>query len=150
MSRRIERLAPTIREAVQQVITRGLSDPRIRGMITVTKVTISDDLREATIAVSVYPPEHAELTVHGLVAASRHIRRQAGELVSLAKMPTLRIKLDQTLSKQAAVFEALAKARAETKASPEPQAGAEEDAANAGSDPGSTAPPRDDREDEAR
>lgn len=113
MSVRMQRIAAELGRAVQEVITKGLSDPRVRGLVTVVGVTVSDDLRQATVRVSVYPAEHEELTLHGLTAASRFIRREAGELMAMARLPELRFKLDQSLKRQAGVLDALAKANAE-------------------------------------
>lgn len=76
-------------------------------MITVTSVTVSPDLRDATVNVSVFPAEHQKLTMHGLTSAARHIRREAGELVAMRQLPTLHFKLDTSLKRQAAVIEAL-------------------------------------------
>ncbi|MBX3363800.1 MAG: 30S ribosome-binding factor RbfA [Phycisphaeraceae bacterium] len=113
MNRRTQQVAATIRRAVQEVLSRGLSDPRVRGLITVTGITMSDDLRTATLDVSIYPPEHQELSMHGLKAAAAHIRHQAGELVDLKRMPTIQFRLDTSLKREAAVLEALAKVREE-------------------------------------
>lgn len=107
-SHRIEQLQSTLRRALQQVLARGLNDPRARGMITVTGLTLSQDLREATVLVSVFPHEHESLTMHAVRHAARHIRRQAGELVAMEKVPELHFKLDVSLRKQAEVLDALA------------------------------------------
>lgn len=109
MSRRTEQLASLIRQAVQDVLARGLEDPRIKGMITVTGVTVTDDLHDATINVSILPAEHAELTMHGLRHAERHMRHAVSNRVEMRRVPTLRFKLDDSLKRQAGVLEALAK-----------------------------------------
>lgn len=114
MTRRVEQIGSTLREAVQLVIQRGLSDPRVRGLVTVTRVTVSQDLREATVFVSVLPEEHEKLTMHGLEAGAGYIRREAAELVALAKLPTLRFKVDRGMKNQTAVFKALGEIRTET------------------------------------
>lgn len=110
MNRRTSQVAATLRAAVQEVISRGLADPRVRGLITITEVTMSDDLQQATLRVSVYPEDRQELTLHGLSAAAAHIRREAGELMALKRMPTLQFRLDDSLKRQARVFDALAQA----------------------------------------
>jgi ribosome-binding factor A len=112
MSRRAEQMASTLQGAVQEVINRGLSDPRISGMITITGLRVTDDLKNAIITISVLPEAKQDLTLHGLKAAARHIRHQAGELVEIKQMPELIFKLDQSLKKQAQVFEAISKAGA--------------------------------------
>ncbi len=111
MTRRVERLVSTLHQAVQQVIARGLSDPRARGLITVTEVTISDDLKAATIFISVLPDKHQDLTLHALRHAARHIRRQTGDLMTMHQLPEFEFRLDTRLKQQAAVYDALARAR---------------------------------------
>lgn len=123
MSKRVQQVASTLREAIQQVIQRGLSDPRIRGLVTVTRVTVSEDLREATVFVSVLPDEHEKLTMHGLEAASRYIRREAAELVALSRMPTLLFKVDRGMKNQAAVFKALGEIRGKDEPGDGPESG---------------------------
>jgi ribosome-binding factor A len=110
---RTERVASTLRDAVQQVLAKGLSDPRARGLITITRVTVSPDLKNAEILVSILPDKHQDLTMHALRHAARHIRRQAGELMALHTLPELVFKTDDQLKQQAAVYQALAKVREE-------------------------------------
>lgn len=109
MSQRSQRISALLREAVQGVISKGLQDPRVRGLITVTKVTTADDLSQATIHVSIMPIEHADLTMHGLKAAAAHIRRQAGAKLTLSRVPQLLFKLDTTTARQSGVLDAIAK-----------------------------------------
>lgn len=116
MNRRTHQVASTLQRAVQEVLARGLADPRIRGMITITGVTMSDDLKVATMTVSVYPAEHQDLTLHGLKAAAPHIRREAAELVELKTLPTIQFRLDTSLKRQAAVLDAIGRAREEREA----------------------------------
>lgn len=108
MSRRVDRLNIELQRAVQQVITRGLQDPRARGLITVTKVEVAKDLRDAAVHISVLPHEHEDLTLHALKDAAKHIRRQAGERVAMSRLPAFHFKLDSTLKKQAGVISAIA------------------------------------------
>ncbi len=113
MSRRTERVGAELREAIQKVIAKGLSDPRVRGLITITNVKVTEDLRQARVGVSVFPEDKEALTLHGLQNASRHIRRSAGELLALAKMPELTFESDASIRRQSEVLGALAKAREE-------------------------------------
>ena len=116
MSRRTEQMSATIRDALQAVIDRGLADPRISGLITVTQVRVTDDLKSAFVEISVLPGEKQDLTMHGLRAAARHIRREVGDHVAIKQMPELVFRLDQSLKKQAGVLDAIAKATAEREA----------------------------------
>lgn len=113
MNPRHDRLTSSIEKGVQQVLARGLQDPRVRGLITVTKVEITPDSKQATIGISVLPAEHQTLTVHGLRSAARHIRREVAELIRTRTMPEFRFIEDDSLKKQAEVLGELAKVREE-------------------------------------
>lgn len=110
MSHRPKQVASGLQRAIQQVINRGLQDPRVRGLITVTEVRVSGDLRDATVMISVTPEEHESLTLHGIRSAAKHIRRQAGELVRMRTLPTLHFKLDRAGKEQAKIIAAINRA----------------------------------------
>lgn len=116
MSRRNDQMASAITDAVREVLVRGVNDPRVSGLITVTGATVADDMSEATIGVSVLPAEKAAEVIEGLTAASSHIRREAGELVRVRRLPLLRFKLDDSLKKQFGLAQALGKVAAERQA----------------------------------
>jgi ribosome-binding factor A len=113
MNRRAKQVASNIGQAVTSVLARGLSDPRIRGMITVTEVEMTDDLLQARIRVSVMPEEFEALTMHGLRAATGHIRREAMKKIHLRSMPTFEFFVDEGLKNQRKILELLDKAKHE-------------------------------------
>lgn len=55
MTHRIEQVESTLRKALAQVLQRSISDPRIRGMVSITDVDVSPDMKQAKICVSVLP-----------------------------------------------------------------------------------------------
>lgn len=109
MSQRTEQIASVIQTAVQRVITRGLNDPRVRGLISVTKVEVSPDLSDARVFVSVLPAEHSELTMHGLRSAAGHIQSEIAKEVAARRLPRLSFRLDESLKKHAALDQAIGK-----------------------------------------
>ena len=109
MTRRTDRIATLLEQAVGKVLARGLADPRVQGLITVTGVRVSDDLARATVLVSVTPESKQRVTLAGLSAAARHIRHEASNLIDLRRMPQLTIELDEGLKRQAGVEQALAR-----------------------------------------
>ena len=110
MSQRTDRISVLLREAIQKVISQGLHDPRISGLITVTGVKTDNDLTQSTVNISVLPADRAELTLHGIKAAAAHIRHQIGNEVAIRKVPKLVFKLDTTSAKQAEILGAIARA----------------------------------------
>jgi ribosome-binding factor A len=111
VSARIDQVESVLHRAVQDVITRGLNDPRVRGLISVTRVKVSPDLAHATVSVSVLPEEHAELSMHGLRHANHHIRAEVGKRVRMRRVPLLAFNLDKSLKKEAEVIAAINEAR---------------------------------------
>jgi ribosome-binding factor A len=111
-----EQLGSVIHRAVQAVISGGLSDPRLDALITVIDVKVTEDRRTAVVSVSVMPEKHESRVIHGLRDAAKHIRRQAGELIEVHKLPELVFKLDRTNKKQAELLDAMARVRAEREA----------------------------------
>lgn len=123
MSHKLEQLASSIQRGIQDVIARGLHDPRISGLITVTRVRVLQDFTRAIVGVSVLPEERQHLVLKGLQAAAAHIRREVGDVVRTREMPRLDFELDLTLKKEAQVLRALAQVQEERatqdKASPD-------------------------------
>jgi len=125
---RHEQLASTVRRELERVLARGFSDPRIKGRIAITGVEVTRDLRLAKVRVSVLPPEHADLTMHGLRSAAGYLRNQIKKRIASRVMPRLELQPDESLARQREVYDLLAKAAAErveadgpdTPAGPEP------------------------------
>ena len=139
MSRRREQRESVLLRAVQEVLSRGLADPRIRGLLTVTEVRLTEDGKQAFISVSVLPGDKAELTMHGLRAATAHIRRDVMKRVRLREMPSLEFRLDGRVKRHAEVLGAINRASEATPPAVEPGSPAANDengpAGDAGGDP---------------
>ena len=111
MTDRLAKLASVLRESIQEVILRGLNDPRVRGLVSVTNVELTPDLAEARVFVSVLPQQHAKLTVEALGHAAGHIQSCIAPQLNIRRMPRLRFKVDDSLKKQAELDVALAQDR---------------------------------------
>jgi len=113
MSHRVVQVQAELQRRIAEVIQRKVSDPRIEGMISITQVDVTPDLREATAYVSILPSDLESKTIHGLKAAERHIQKLVGKLVSF-NMPHLRFRLDSSLKKSADIFQAIDEASQRT------------------------------------
>ena len=107
MTHRIEQVESILHRAVSQVLQRQIADPRIQGMISITRIKVSADMRNATVYVSVLPESKQNLTLKGLRHANRHIHALASKLVALRIMPRLEFRLDESLKKQASLHQAI-------------------------------------------
>jgi ribosome-binding factor A len=113
MTQRTEQVASTLKRAVQEVLSRGIADPRVQGLITITRIDVSADLANATVYCTVAPAKHQELSLHGLQSASRWIRRQVADKVRFRRMPQFRFRIDEQLLKQQEVLASIAEATRE-------------------------------------
>lgn len=98
MSRRTERVNALLREELAGLIQRELHDPGIAGMITVTSVDVSPDLRHARAFVSVMGDDDARTaTMRALDRARPFLRRELGRRLRLRYTPDVNFVSDRTL-----------------------------------------------------
>jgi ribosome-binding factor A len=99
--RRPERVADMLREEIAQIVGYELEDPRLT-MVTVTDVRLSQDLRDASVYVTVAGDESE--TAKALVAlrhAAPYVRKQVGFALSLRHTPEIHFVRD-TIEEQGA------------------------------------------------
>lgn len=93
-ARRADRVADLVRAAVAELILRELKDPRI-GMVTITDVEMTDDLKHAKVYFSVVGDEETrKKSLAGLSSASGFIRREVGRRLQLRYAPEILFRLD--------------------------------------------------------
>jgi ribosome-binding factor A len=87
---RHERIAEEIHHEISAMVAGELKDPRIIGLVTVTEVRVSPDLKLARIFVSVLgsEEEHSS-TLKGLAAAAGFVRRELGVRLQIRRSPEL-------------------------------------------------------------
>lgn len=95
--RRAERVGESIREAIAEMLLREVKDPRI-GMVTLTTVQLTDDLRHAKVHFScVGDPVARSRSLQGLRSASGFLRAQLTRRLQLRVAPELTFLFDPTL-----------------------------------------------------
>ncbi|MBL4700679.1 MAG: 30S ribosome-binding factor RbfA [Phycisphaeraceae bacterium] len=127
MSHRIEQIESTIKRGICELLMRDLADPRIRGMVSVIQVKVTQDMHLATVRVSVIPAEYEKLTIHGLNSASKYIHGKLFKRLSVRRLPHLTFEIDPTIKKQAEIFAAIEEGLAKEKASEDVSADSQED-----------------------
>lgn len=96
-----------IRRALQSELARGLNDPRIQGLVSITGVEVLPDLSEARVRVSVMPEERAPLALSGLRAAAGFLRRRLMDETRIHRVPRLVFEADESIKRQARLDEAI-------------------------------------------
>lgn len=95
---RSERVAEEIKRVVSQIINNELKDPRVCGLISVTKVELTKDLRFAKIFLSIYGEEPEKNKVfEGIKNAEGFIRKELGHRIRLKFIPEISIRLDESI-----------------------------------------------------
>ena len=105
MTVRQQKIAAQIQRLVSQVLARDVADPRIGGLVTITRVHVTPDLREARVFVSVLGQKGPAATVlAGIRSAGRHIQSEVGHGLTLRMVPRLSFELDESLKKEAEIL----------------------------------------------
>ena len=96
---RPDRVAHLVQQKLAQLFARGLKDPRV-GLVTITGVKMTPDLREARVYWTVHgTPEVRETTSRGIDAARRWLRREVGGTLGLRVVPELRFSYDEAIDR---------------------------------------------------
>ena len=98
MSRRVDRVNELLRLEISQLLARQVKDPRLSGVITITEVGATPDLRTALVLVSVMGDDETKKTaLAGIQSAAKFMRRELRDRVSLRYVPFLSFTLDDSL-----------------------------------------------------
>jgi ribosome-binding factor A len=96
MPERMRRVNESVREVVAEAVT-DLKDPRI-GLVTITGVEISPDLRTGTVFVSVLGNEKKRAaTLAGLESAHGFLQSRVARQLNLKRTPSLSFEYDPTV-----------------------------------------------------
>jgi len=96
MSRRVERVGEAMRDAIAELLTREIKDPRV-GMVTLIDVEVTPDLRHARIHFSCMGDEEARRrSLAGLQSAAGFMRGQLARRLRLRYAPDLTFVPDTT------------------------------------------------------
>ena len=105
-SNRIGRINEEIQRELSALIP-AVKDPRVSGMLSVTAVETTPDLRYAKAYISVLDKENGERVLKGLRSASGWLRRELGSALKLRYTPELVFQLDDSIDKGAHILELL-------------------------------------------
>jgi len=105
VSRRTERVSELLREELSDLLLRELRDPRLDGLISITRVELSPDLYNARIFVSVMSetadPEEA---LKALNAAAGFLHKELVHRLEMRRVPFFTFHLDKSIEEGAAIL----------------------------------------------
>ena len=105
-SNRIGRINEEIQRELAALI-RTVKDPRVHGLVSVTAVDTTPDLRYAKIYVSVLDKSDVKEVVKGLKSAGGYLRRELGRALSLRYTPELQFIADDSIAYGAHILDML-------------------------------------------
>jgi ribosome-binding factor A len=100
-TRRQEKAARVVKEAVSDAITNHLNDPRIEGFVSVTRVDVAADLRTADVYLSIFGKDDAtqNRTYEAITHAKSRIQSLLAGKLRCKFCPVLRFQRDEKFKK---------------------------------------------------
>lgn len=97
-SARSKKISEEIKKIVSHIMMFEIKDPRVSKLSSVTHVDVTNDLRYATIYISVFDPKHnIETHIDGLNSAKGFIRKEIGKQIKLHYTPEPIFKPDHSV-----------------------------------------------------
>lgn len=94
---RTDRIEEEIKKIVSVIIDRELKDPRLNGLISVTKVNVSKDLKYCKIFVSMLGTKDTAAAMQALESGAGYVRREVGSKVRMHSTPEIKFELDDSM-----------------------------------------------------
>lgn len=94
---RLGRIEEEYRKELSQLISYELKNPNVTGMISVTKVKVTNDLKYAKVYVSILNSKNIKETLAGLKKSSGFIRSELAKRINLRNTPEIVFELDDSL-----------------------------------------------------
>jgi ribosome-binding factor A len=103
-----------MREEIATFLANDVKDPRIMGLVTVTAVEVTRDLRHARVFVSVLGSDSQRAaTFDGLDGVAVHLRGRVGRALRLRVAPEIEFRNDESVAHAAKIEQLLAQVRRE-------------------------------------
>ncbi len=96
-SNRLDRIDEELKKEISSIINYELNNPKITGLISVTKVKITPDLRYAKVFVSILNSKNVKVTFANLKKSSGYIRTEIAKRINLRITPEIVFVLDDSM-----------------------------------------------------
>lgn len=106
MSKRTEQIAELLRTEINNIIIHDF-EPPIGMLISVSQVSVADDLKNASAYVSVIPQNKSGSGLEAIRRFAGHIQKEIGHKISIRVTPKIQFNLDDRDLKYKAIDEAL-------------------------------------------
>ena len=96
-SNRLKRVNEELKREISNIINYEVKNSNVTGLISVTRVKTSPDLKYAKVSVSILDSKNKKRTLAGLKSSSGFIRSRIAEKINLRITPELVFELDDSL-----------------------------------------------------
>jgi ribosome-binding factor A len=105
---RNSRVGEEIKKEISLMIREEMKDPRIKGLISITHVEVTNDLRYAKVYISIMAtPEERTVTLQTLKKAGGYLRSELAKRLQLRYTPEILFKFDDSIEYGAKINEIL-------------------------------------------
>lgn len=94
---RLNRIDEELRKEISNIISFELKNPDVTGLISVTKVKITPDLKYAKVYISMLNSKNKEKTLEALKKSSGYIRSEIAKRINLRITPELVFEEDDSM-----------------------------------------------------
>lgn len=91
------RIDEEFKKEISSIINYALKEPTVTGLISVTRVKVTPDLKYAKVWVSILNAKNTEETLKGLSKSSGFIRSELAKRINLRYTPELTFVIDDSL-----------------------------------------------------
>jgi ribosome-binding factor A len=110
MNTRNEKVKKALIREISEIIQHKIKDPRIEGIISVTDIELSPDMRYAKVYISIFgDKEKKEQIMEAIEESAPQIRKYIGRTVRLRYTPDLHFTLDESLERGSRLTELIDK-----------------------------------------
>ncbi len=95
---RTDRIEEEIKKVVGKLIDNGIKDPRVNGLISVTKVDVSKDMKYCKIYVSMLGTKDINEAMEGLDSAKGVVRKEIGNKIKTFNTPEVKFVYDDSMA----------------------------------------------------
>ncbi len=118
MSQRQEKIIRIIRDTVSEVIQNRISDPRVKGLVSITHIQLAGDLSKAQVYLSILgtTARQQQTTLTAIQHARGYIQSYLANVLTIRTCPHLHFYLDDSLKKGLEMVKLLDQLEAESRA----------------------------------
>lgn len=91
------RVDEEMKKEISYIISNEIKDPNVTGLISVTKVHVTTDLKYAKVYVSILNAKNTKETLAGLKKSAGFVRSEVAKRVNLRATPEIIFELDDSM-----------------------------------------------------